>query len=280
MAKKQRYHDIKHYESKLHKLKKDYRNFQTENTTYTKKIVTDDEIIFFNEGGEDNNSRLLLINAVRNDAKKYLEKNVVQEIYRKETCFFNMLDVIESKKVIRKIDLKSAYWEYARKIGVITEETNNKFLEWYKSVDPYFAKQDRLAALGALATTKYTNIYINGRWSHSLPVYTEPTRPLYMEICNGVDRLMKDCNFNVPGCKYYYWDCIFVEDDFSEEAIEYLKSRGYEVSVEETKLEYVTIGNVGYLLSMMDGKVYMTKKENKILLNFDDEDEQEFNYVL
>lgn len=269
MKKKVRYLSIKYYDEKLSQIKKNKSDFELVTTTYTKKIILPNETIFFNDEGEDDVIGIALISQVRNDAKKYLEKNPVYSIYKKETDFFNTLDIIDNKKVIKKIDIKGAYWEYARKNGIITEETNNKFLQWYEGVDIYYAKQARLRALGALATTKFENVYVNGKWKYSKPVFTEPTKPLYMEICNGIDRLMKDCNFNVPGCKYYYWDCIFIEDDFSDDAIDYIKSRGYEVSVEETKLEFVTIGNVGYLLSLGDGKVYMTKKENKHILDLE-----------
>lgn len=92
-----------------------------------------------------------------------------------------------------------------------------------------------------------------------------------MEVCNGIDRLMKDVNFNIDGCVYYYWDCIFVKKKFEKEVIEYIESRGYDVSTEETKLEYIKIGETGYLLSTSDSKIYMTKKENGFLLEYEDD---------
>lgn len=266
MSKRQRYYKLKYYLPELYKLKQYKQDFETVSTTYTKKIITKDETMFFNEEGKDDKKALLLINAVRNDAKKFLEKNTVSKVNNYKTDFFNLLDVIKSDKVIKKIDFKSAYWTYALKTGVITEATNINFNKWYEGVDVFYAKQARLKALGSLATTKFTNIYENGLWIQSLPVYTEPTKPLYMSVCNGIDNLMKDINYAINGCVYYYWDCMFVEEEFEQEVIEYVRRRGYDVGVEETKLEFVTVGDIGYLLSITDGKIYMTKKENKYLL--------------
>ena len=266
---KQRYYHIKFYNSKLEKLKRDKRNFELTTTSYTKKIITENEVMFFNDEGEDDKKVLLLISSVRGDAKKFIEKNNIEEVRSVETDFFNLLDIIESDEVIVKVDLKSAYWEYALKAGVISQKTNEKFLKWYENIDAFYAKQARLKALGSLATSKFTSVFEKGKLTYSKPVDTQPTKAVYMEICNGIDRLMKDCNMQVEGCVYYYWDCIFVKKQFEQEVIDYINSRGYDVSTQETKLEYIKIGDIGYLLSTEDNKIYMTKAENKHLLDFE-----------
>jgi len=103
MAKKQRYYHIKHYPGKLQQLKEQKQDFDLITTTYTKKIVTYDSVYFFNDEGKDDNKNLLLISAVRNDAKKFLENNTVEKFYKNKTDFFGMLDVIDTKKVIKKL---------------------------------------------------------------------------------------------------------------------------------------------------------------------------------
>lgn len=266
MGKRQIHCKLDYYNEKLEKFKKYKWNFETCNTTYTKKIITNFATYFFNEDGKEDVKQLLLIGAVRNDAKKFLERHKNVPIGQNRTDFFNLLDNIKNDRVIKKIDLRSAYWTYAMKMGVVTEDTNNKFIEWYKNKVPSFAKSARLKALGALATTKYSRVYTNGRFDHDLPVETQPTKDLYMEICNGIDRLMKDLNMNVEGCLYYYWDCMFIDTDAEENVIKYLTKRGYEVSVEEVKVEFLTMGGNGYLYSLDDGKMYMTKPENRHLL--------------
>lgn len=268
---RQRYFHIKHYSAKLEHLKKMKQDFELVTTSYTKKIVCKNETMFFNDEGDDDKKVLLLISAVRGDAKKFLEKKGVDDVRAVETDFFNLLDVIKNDEVIVKVDLKSAYWEYALKAGIISKKTNDKFLSWYENIDTFYAKQARLKALGSLATSKFTSVYENGKLVYNKPVHTEKTKDIYMEVCNGIDRLMKDCNFNVEGCKYYYWDCIFVQKEFEQQAIDYLNSRGYDVSTQETKLELIKIGDIGYLLSTSDNKIYMTKQENKFLLDWEDD---------
>ncbi len=271
---KNKYYHIKHYTSKLESFKKTRRDFELISTSYTKKIITENETIFFNDEGSDDVKTLLLISAVRRDAKKFLETNTIEDVNCEDTDFFNLLDVIKEDEVIVKVDLKSAYWEFALKNDppIISQETNEKFLKWYENVDTSYAKYARLKALGSLATSKLTSVYKNGRFHYNKPVETQPTKALYMAICNGIDKLMKDVNYNVDGCVYYYWDCIFVQKEFEKQVVDYIGSRGYSVSTQETKLEFVNIGDIGYLLSTSDDKIYMTRKENKFLLEFEEDD--------
>ena len=87
-----------------------------------------------------------------------------------------------------------------------------------------------------------------------------------MNICKGIDNIMKECSINIDGCIYYYWDCIFIKKKFEEQAINFFKSKRYDVGINETRLEYVNIAGNGFLCSQSDGKIYMTKKENKKLI--------------
>ena len=272
--KRKRYYHISYYNSKLNTLKKLKQSFILTRTSYTKRIETEAEIMFFNDSGDEDKLPLILINSVRKDAKKYIEQHTINGKFEiDENCdFFNLLDIIENDDVIVKVDLKSAYWEFALKEGVITQKTNEKFQDLYKDVDAFFSKQARLKALGSLATSKHTSYYKNGKYNREDPPDIQATKKVYMKICDGVDRLMKDTNYHVDGCVYYYWDCIFVKKEYSQDAIDYLNGRGYDVSTQETKLEYIKIGDIGYLLSTSDDKIYMTRNENRFLLDFDDED--------
>lgn len=266
-----KYYHIKYYNQKLEDLKRLKQDFKIVKTGYTKRIVTSTENIFFNDAGDDDKKLLLLISAVRNDAKKYLERYGNFDFTSKDTDFFNLLDVINDKKIIVKIDLKSAYWEYAIKKEIISKDTNNKFLEWYSRTDSHFSKQARLKALGSLATSKLTDLYINGKYFKSEEPETQATKSIYMLICDGIDKLMKDCNYYNDGCVYYYWDCIFVDLENKDNVLNYLKNRGFNVTTEEAKIEFFKIGDIGYIVSTIgkDRKTYMTKKENKHLLDYD-----------
>ena len=98
-------------------------------------------------------------------------------------------------------------------------------------------------------------------------IIEHPARPIYMEVCRGIDDLMKECQQKVEGCIYYYWDCIFTTKKFEKQVIDFFKDRKYEVSVDETSLEVVNVGDAVYLLSTKEAKMYMVRKEDKHLLS-------------
>lgn len=259
--KKTKYYHIKFYEKKLNTIKKREQDFEITKTTYTRKILfqNNEEWIFNNEGDTEK-STLILIQLVRNDAKKYIEKNGIL-INGKGINFFNLFNVFDDDEVICKIDLRSAYWNYALQKGIISQETNGTFEKLAEKYDDLYGKSLRLKALGSLATTKLKQVYKKGKLVFEKP-YPEVTKPLYMEICLGIDRIMKKTNREVEGCVYYYWDCIFVKKSSSEEVVDFLKKEGYECSVKETKISYVKVGGNGYIISKSDNKIYMTRKEN------------------
>lgn len=262
MAKKrQKYYHIKYYEKKLSLVKNRKESFEITKTTYTRKILfkNNEEWIFNNEADTEK-STLILIQLVRNDAKKYIEKNGIL-INQKGINFFNLFNVFDDEEVICKIDLKSAYWNYALQKGIITKETNTIFEKLAENYDELFGKSLRLKALGSLATTKLKQVYEKGELVFE-KAYPEITKPLYMEICLGIDRIMKKTNREIEGCVYYYWDCIFVKKKFSNEVVDFLKKEGYNCSVKETKISYVKVGMNGYIVSKSDNKIYMTRKEN------------------
>jgi hypothetical protein len=253
------YYDISDFELYKQKLIKKKVDFEVVKTTYTRRITTKTKRIVFNEGGEKDNVLLSLIGMVRKDALEFIDKC-------KNDSYIHFFDIIEkprSKKVLSKIDLKSAYWNYAIKKGIIKEKTNEFLIKEFSNRGDNSLKKARLKALGSLATTKTTEVYEKGVLNtEKLQLKTEPTKDIYMDICRGIDSLMRECVNNVKGCIYYYWDCIFISEEFEEDAIEFFKSYGYQTSTEKTTLESVRIGRNYYLLSSVDDKMYMVRREN------------------
>lgn len=268
-----RYFHIKYFEEQKRKMlkRKEGFEFETESTTYTRKILTSDETMIFNESGDTDKNKLILITSVRNDAANYLKNN---DFSKRETKinFFNLLGdkLINNDDVTVKIDLKSAYWERAKQKGVITIKTDDKYKKLFEGYDTKDAKQSRLMALGSTATSKHRKCYRNGKIFDEY-VKRQETRPLYLSICGEIDDLMNQIHNEIEGCVYYYWDCMFVKQKFSQDVIQYIKEKGYNTTSQETKLEYVTIGGNGYLVSSCDDKVYMTRKENGNLIDIDEE---------
>lgn len=266
-------------------------SFTVISTTYTKRIIQQGDggeinlNAFFNDRGTGDHKLLSLIHEVRKDAREWMEREGLTES-GEGIDFFNLFEVPKEDEVIAKVDVSAAYWSYALKRGIITPKTNEKLIKLYgvswrrikqKKTDHVDGKQEerersvgefkaaRLKALGSLATTKVTREYENG-YIVSEQIKEESTKIVYMEICRGIDRLMKECHQNVPGCIYYYWDCIFVKKEFSAQAIEFFKQREYNTSMKITKIDFIRMGDIGYLISTLDDTIYMTRKENKHLL--------------
>lgn len=263
---KVKYVDLEFYDDYIESLKRRKCDFSVSKTTYSKKIKENYFTTVFNDGGREDFDILPLINLVRADALKFIEKYQFKEddSYISFYDFFNMPN---SDEVICKIDTKSAYWEMARKKGVITEKTNNKLLELFEGRPVKEMKSARLKALGSLATQKTKQWYVEGKMVKE-ECTVEITRPLYMDICRDVDKLMAGCVRENQDIIYYYWDCIFAPKNIAPQVINYFEKVDYDVTVEETKLTYVDIFNDGggYIVSESDNKAYMVRKESIGLL--------------
>ncbi len=269
------YRHIKFYKEKLKELKLRGMDFEVTKTSYTRKIKTEQYTIIYNEAGKGDRRSLHLINNVRSDAKKYLESGA--NLRDTNINFFHLFNRPVSDKVMSKIDIKAAYWNYAFKRGIVSVKTNKMFLDYYEGENYKTAKKARLKALGSLSTTKQIINYIDGKADYeNVKVITEDTKDLYMEICRGVDDLMKECEKAVESCCFYYWDCMFIPQRFEKDAIDFFVNKGYDVSVGHTKLEMVEVKDIKYLISTTVGekdKVYMTRQEDKKILDIARTDE-------
>lgn len=254
--------------------------YQLIETTYTKRIKIGNNNYFFNNDGDMDLNVLRLINAVRNDAKRYLSdpRNKPRDTY---INFFKLIQNPLPNKVVAKIDLTSAYWKMSCNMGIVSMQTDEllKTLfddKQYNEFEMMFGdskkkvyedfKKARLKALGSLSTSKHVK-HCKGKIIVDEYVTTEPTKPLYLEICRCVDEIMSESGQKLDGAIYYYWDCIFIYKEFEKQAIDFFRERGFETKSEDTMLEYVPIKNgSGYILSHCDGKIYMTRKEDKHLI--------------
>lgn len=257
------YHHVNFFEETVIRFKDEKRDFETISTTYTKRIKTADKDIFFNDKGKPDFKLLPLINMVREDAQIYLNSDGI--IGESRIDFFNLYNLPKENEIYVKIDMRSAYWELALKENVISEKTNEKLKQVTSGMPNEEVKKMRTKALGALATTKTTRKYRSGIKIFDEPK-SEPTKQVYLQVCRGVDKIMKECVEENPDCIYYYWDCIFAPKTIKKEVIEFFKKRKYKVSASETKLEYVIVGEIACLISRWDNKMYLSRRENKEIL--------------
>lgn len=265
---REEYYELKHFSKIKSQLKDRREKFSVIGTTYTKRIKTSYRRMMFSEEGERNDDSLIMTSSVRASAKKFIEDtkyDLTKEIVKPD--FFNVVDkAIKKPGLIVKVDIKQAYWEMACKKGIITPEVDEKLRKVTENYLPEYVKDLRLKALGALATTRHFQDYEDGLLVNEY-LETEITKPLYMEICHGIDDLMKKLSKEVKGCRYYYWDCIFMAKGAEQEAVDFLKDQGYSSEMKEVVTKYVEIGGVGYIMSKTDSKSYITRKENADLLD-------------
>lgn len=254
-----KYSNIKNYKNFFNIIINDKRSFKVVETSYTRKIILPEYTVIFNEDGCQDIRLLGLINKVRGDAKN--SKIQTNNTY---IDFFSLTNSIP-EGLAAKIDINSAYWNIALKRGIISEETNKYFIEKYQGKPIKEAKKARLKALGSLATTKRILKYNKGILSSS-EIKVEETKPIYMEICRMLDEVMKQASL-IPGTFYYYWDCLFIDKLNEKEATNFFKNEGFGTTIDETYISYIEIGNVGYLLSKSDEKMYMVRNEEKFLLD-------------
>ncbi len=277
------YQDNKHYAQYFSTCLENKENFILKTTTNSAKIIKENLSINFNEGGRKNDTELKLITKVRSDAESYMSITDHKE-RENHIHFFDLFEIPDKDEIICKVDIKSAYWTYAIQRGVISEMTNRFFVEKFEGKPENYVKKVRLKALGSLATTRKFVEYKDGRRVlDSERVEVQKTKPIYMDICRGIDDIMRECTANIKGVIYYYWDCIFVKGEFSEEVINYFLDLKMNVSLEETRLKYISLPNRGFLQSYVIGKenkhglptkTYMVKGENKNYLDFLDDNKE------
>lgn len=248
------------YKLYLERLIEEKQSFKIESTNYTKKIKKGNDSIIFNDDGEGDMGVLSLISMVRSDARQFINKNQIPEDIRPD--FFDLVERPPLTEVT-KVDIRGAYWNYALKTGIISKETDQFLNDTYTGNEKL--KKARLKALGSLATCKKYFSYINGE-QVEYEEKTQETYGLYLFICAGIDEIMREITATVPGAFYYYWDCVFVAKEASQEVIDFIKKKKYSVKVEDTIIETVKILNKKYLFCQANENMYMIKKEKEFML--------------
>jgi hypothetical protein len=260
-----RYFHLKYFDEYKKNLIRNKADFEIEKTTYSRKITMQDRKLIFNEDGSQDIQVLRLINNVRADAEHYVKHGgMVGNSY---ISFYDLYNR-PPKGVSMKIDIKSAYWVYALKRGIITNKTNTLYENIYEGLSEREAKEKRTKALGSLATRKRILTYIKGKPDYdNEEIFSHPAREIYLDICRGIDDLMKSCVYNTEGAFYHYWDCIFADKLHSKNIIEFFKDNKYDVGVTETMIVADRVGDSRVLTCLKDDITYCVRSEQGHLLD-------------
>jgi hypothetical protein len=247
---------LKAYNTFLKALVEGKEDFILEYTNYTKKIRHKGDVYHFNEEGKNDIQQLNLINRVRRDVVGYKRQTYATE---KDLTLFKLFNIPTDTPGF-KLDVTSAYWQYAINNGVLSNGTVKFLNNLDRSIQE--KKKMRLKALGSLATTKTINHFIKGKINYDLSeTHTQETKGLYIEIKQGIDQMMQGLSkdFNLY---YYFVDCVFSDDNKGRMA-EYLAGRNYMSKAEDSKFTIINLGSfikpVRYLVSINDNKLYFVR---------------------
>lgn len=117
---------------------------------------------------------------------------------------FNMRKGVGTYKGVTEIDLNSAYWEIAHKLGYISEKTYKAGLK--------VSKPARLAALGSAAKVSLF-YHFDGRRENFIKEERRETAPAFFHICKTLGELMLKVTANIQDFVFgYYVDAFFVDD--------------------------------------------------------------------
>ncbi len=178
------------------------------------------------------------LNFIR-QVKDYVNKN---QLYKKIP---NRFPTPESKENIRyyhvnprfkvndfiekyiEIDLNSAYWETAYKMGLLSESLYAR--------GKTISKPSRLAAIGTLAKVEYHGVF-DGVKETEKPVRSDLTEFLWDTICDKVGKLMyKTAKICGQDFVFVWVDALFIHRNAIPKVRSIFKKAGYEFTIEKVK---------------------------------------------
>lgn len=171
------------------------------------------------------------LNLVRSVRKYVKDNDIVNKFEKKTPKQLRIQYICFDKRYIGKnmtapieVDKDKAYWNAARKLGIISKEIFDKGIEITQNrdgIDERKAKISRLVALGTLAKEVKRREF-NGD-SYLRPKTIEDsaeTKHLWHHICSEVDTVMRQCMKRLRGNFVFYWtDAIFIMPDRDNEAM-------------------------------------------------------------
>ncbi len=261
-------------EDRYKRILQNKENAVVEHTNYSTLYKFGKKRFILNEKGEQDVFAFHLLNKTRNDAVRYLKQENPPLKERKTDIVWSYLDTEqdlphEVSVPILKVDLNEAYWRKAIQLGIVSQETEQAFLD-HKFETKKDRKYCRLKALGALATIKrvkaykfgepdliYTDKY--GRKTNETLKVNAPLRELYLAVCESVSDDMQNLMMNIEGCMYYYWDCLFIkESDNKQDKMvrQMVQELGYNCTVEKDEAEVLDYGDRQVFICLKTGIEY------------------------
>jgi len=173
-------------------------------------------------------------NHVLNNGLHYaVQQNCTRQELNATPVYFaynKQIKIGEHFRTVYNVDMKSAYWETAYRLGLLSDQI------YYKGKDEkQISKKTRLAAIGSLAR-KVTVYQFDGKEQKLLSDEQEETNFLWNLICSKVGNILTSVAKDIGKDFIFFWvDGIYVSSKHAAEKVERLfKEHGYDSSV--TKL--------------------------------------------
>jgi hypothetical protein len=216
-------------------------------TNLTTRVETETNVYVISQERINNNMIFVLMNKVKN----LLNMEVIPEDFRTKIRYnrFNADSIKEnlSKHNLIEIDIVSAYFTAAIKLGYLTESDKTLIDEAGKKygLKTSEIKKAKLMALGSTATRKEIFEYIEGAYQHRDLVIKE-TEPVFFHLAYEIDQLMHRIADKFGNNFFFFWvDAVFVSVDIAEQVKEFIKSSGYECTQKEVKSAIVRNTDLG-----------------------------------
>ena len=192
--------------------------------------------------------------AVANKIKKEVkESKRGQEIMnmphqKKNYGFKREIDNIRREKVLN-IDLSSAYAYCLYNSGIITKKTFSMLQS--------LSKEERLPAVGMLATSNVTYFYQNGKCT-DFKSHREPTAEIFFHLIDEIDYIMQDIKFMLGKHYIFHWvDGIFFNYETPVKTIDAI-----EKYLDDIKYPYKYENVDNFQLTKIEDKIIITMIKN------------------
>lgn len=215
------------------------RFHQEQHIPYTMKFTNSTAYLESNQGYYMTNatdfplSELIYIQMFKKHIMETKKYEKVKRVSKNKIRYYGYNDKIRagsSFKECYEIDLKSAYWEIAYKMGLIEESLYRKAVDINPETGKvYMGKITRLAAVGSLAKSEEI-IYFNGKKETGSKVITSRrTRHIWNNICHRVGQSMIKVAKRAGNDFVFFWvDAIFVKSNKAKRTVEsLLKKDGF-----------------------------------------------------
>lgn len=217
------------------------------------------------------NYALALINSIKKnpvflDPRVPIERTAIRyfDFYIRKTG--NFKNVVE-------IDINSAYWILAKKMGYLTEEQYNRGLD--------LEKIDRLAVLGSIARIQYIFEYEKGEAVSVSRNVNDNGRIAFFNICNELGKIMSEI-VNETGRDYFFFfwvDAFFCSKYVAEAVIKKIHERGLECKTKELTAIQVKKENDLFKFWTVEKGSKLRKSQNIIIKPFVFEENQDTGHI-